>query len=287
MITRNDPCWCNSGKKWKKCHYPQQQKNLYDPTAYKKNYNIILKTPEQIEGIRHACQITKNILDKLAAKASAGITTNELDQLSMQLHKEAQASPAPLGYGSPPFPKSICTSLNEVICHGIPNDEPLQEGDFLNIDVSAIVNGFYGDCSKMIAIGEIDSEKKRVMQTSKRCLDEAIKVLKPGLLLHVIGDVITKIAEEQHCSVVHQFVGHGVGLHFHEAPTVFHSKNNSNIPLAPGMIFTIEPMINAGKPEGIIDQNNQWVCYTIDKRPSAQFEHTVLITETGCEVLTQ
>lgn len=287
MITRNDLCWCDSGKKWKKCHYPQQQENPYDPVLYKKKYNIILKTSEQIAGIRHACQVTKHILDKLCEKASAGMTTNELDQISMKLHQEAQAIPAPLGYGSPPFPKSICTSLNEVICHGIPDDTPLKEGDFLNIDVSAIVNGFYGDCSKMVAIGEIDQEKKRVMQTSKECLEEAIKILKPGLLLQAIGEIITKIAEEKQCSVVHQFVGHGVGLHFHEAPTIFHSRNHSCIPLAPGMIFTIEPMINAGKPDGIIDPSNQWVCYTIDKKPSAQFEHTVLITNTGCEVLTQ
>ncbi|MBP9841566.1 MAG: methionyl aminopeptidase [Simkaniaceae bacterium] len=285
MIERNDSCWCGSEKKWKKCHFPTLPKeNL--KSLYLKQYQIILKTPEQIKGIRASCQLASNILKALCSAAKAGVTTNELDALAAKLVRAAGAIAAPLGYGSPPFPKSICTSLNEVICHGIPNDKPLVEGDFLNIDVTTILGGYYGDCSAMVAIGEISAEKKRIMETAYTCLMEACAILKPGIPLSKIGDVIEDIAAKQGCSVVNEFVGHGVGISFHEAPQVSHHKNSSKIPLAPGMTFTIEPMINGGVRRSVIDPRNQWEARTADGKPSAQWEHTVLITETGYELLT-
>lgn len=289
MIGRNDPCWCGSGKKWKKCHFPElstmaDEGKLSD--RYYKQYKIVLKTQEQIEGIKRACQLTAQILDKVCQMAKEGVTTNELNKYAEKLHREAGAIAAPLGYGDPPFPKSICTSLNDEICHGIPDDEPLKNGDILNIDVSAILNGYYGDCSRMVMIGDVSHQKYLVCNVAYECLHRAIKIVKPGVLLHEIGDVITDYATAQGCSVVNQFVGHGVGLNFHEPPQVPHHRNTLKIPLAAGMIFTIEPMINAGKPEGKINPDNLWEATTVDGKPSAQWEHTVLITETGYEILT-
>ncbi len=289
MISRNDPCWCKSGQKWKKCHYPQE-----NPAAtitnqalqYKKQYGIILKTEKQIDGIRKACKLAAHILEEACKAAKEGITTNEINDLVIKLHKEAGAIPAPLGYGDPPFPKAICTSLNDVICHGIPDNIPLKNGDFLNIDVTSILNGYYGDCSKMVAIGKIDPEKKRVMETSYECLMRSIAILKPGVLIHEIGDIIDAYATANNCSVVDQFVGHGVGLDFHEPPQIPHHLNDLNIPLAEGMTFTIEPMINGGKSKAIIDKIDGWTARTIDGHPSAQWEHTLLITKNGYEILT-
>ncbi|MFN0065021.1 MAG: methionyl aminopeptidase [Chlamydiales bacterium] len=286
---RNDPCWCGSQKKWKKCHFPQHDPSKKEDelaNQYLRQYQIILKTPEQIEGIRKACQFSAHVLNELCKMAKAGVTTNEIDALSDKLHKEAGAVAAAQGYGSPPFPKGICTSLNEVICHGIPNDIPLKEGDIMNIDVASILNGYYGDCSRMVTIGKISAEKTLVVDVAKEALDRAIKILKPGVLLLQIGEEIESYAERKGCSVVYQFVGHGVGLHFHEAPQIHHNRNQVNIPLAAGMIFTIEPMINAGVPEGLVDPHDGWVTRTKDGLPSAQWEHTVLITETGYEILT-
>ena len=285
MISRNDPCWCGSGSKWKKCCYPKASPTSLK-SKYLKKYGILLKTEEEIEKIRFACSVTKKILSRLCSEAKTGVTTQELDDLSMELHKEFGAIPAPLGYGSPPFPKSICTSLNEVICHGIPDKRKLQEGDILNIDVSCVVDGFYGDTSRMVLIGEVNEEKKHVCMVSKECLTRAIKICKPGTLVSEIGDVIEEYAASQKCSVVNQFVGHGVGKQFHESPEIPHHYNDIDIPMAPGMTFTIEPMINIGVRDGVVDPNDQWTARTKDGKPSAQWEHTLLITENGHEVLT-
>ncbi|MFY7843054.1 MAG: methionyl aminopeptidase [Rhabdochlamydiaceae bacterium] len=289
MNLRNEPCWCGSQKKWKKCHFPEKpslKNSSQIAEKYFKQYGIIIKTPEQIAGIKQACHVASHILNELCLKAKAGITTNELNDYANLLHKEFGAIPAPLGYGDPPFPKSICTSLNEVICHGIPDNRPLQEGDIVNIDVTSIVNGYYGDLSRMVCIGQIDENKQRVVDVSLECLQKSIQILKPGVPLYAIGDIIEEHAKLHRCSVVNQFVGHGIGVYFHENPQVFHHSNNCEILLAPGMTFTIEPMINAGKREGIVDKHDHWTTRTIDNQPSAQWEHTILITETGHEVLT-
>jgi methionyl aminopeptidase len=288
MIFRYDTCWCGSGQKWKECHFPKEEPLDALPLQdlYLKKYGIILKTKEQIKKIRNACRLAAQILDKTCAMAKTGVSTNALNTFAHQLHLEAGASPAPLGYGTPPFPKSICTSLNDVICHGIPDDIPLKEGDILNIDVTTILDGYYGDCSRMVCIGAIDAEKKRVVDVSHECLMRSIAILKPGVLLCEIGKTIESYANSHRCSVVTLFVGHGTGLEFHEQPQVPHHRNTLNIPLAQGMTFTIEPMINAGRRSGYIDAKDHWTARTSDGSPSAQWEHTLLITEDGHEILT-
>ncbi len=289
MLSRNDLCWCGSGKKWKKCHFPSCGKSEESSRReeYLKKYGILLKTQEQIVGIRRSCKLAAYILEKTCQMAKVGITTNELNDYAHQLHLEAGAIPAPLGYGIPPFPKSICTSLNDTICHGIPNGEPLKNGDILNIDITCILNGYFGDCSKMVAIGEIDAEKKKVIDVSYECLMRSIRILKPGVLVCEIAEVIEPYAKAQGCSVVYQFVGHGTGTNFHEAPQIPHHLNKIRIPLAEGMTFTIEPMINAGSASAYIDPKDQWTAKTSDGKPSAQWEHTLLITKNGHEILTQ
>lgn len=288
MLNRNEPCWCGSGKKWKKCHYPAGPQSSAEilKSRYLKSYGILLKNPEQIDGIRKAGHLAASILNTLCEAAKAGVTTNELNALADKLHKEAGATPAPLGYGDPPFPKSICTSLNEVICHGIPSDVPLKEGDILNIDVTSILNGYYGDCSKMVAIGAISEEKQRVYDVSYECLKRSTALLKPGIFVYEIGEVIEDYATSQGCSVVNQFVGHGVGVSFHEAPQIPHHYNKVGIQLVEGMIFTIEPMINAGVRSAVIDPKDDWTARTGDLRASAQWEYTLLITQNGHEILT-
>lgn len=292
MIGRNDLCWCGSNKKWKKCHYPSEG-NGQAPTGdrlkkeYLRDFDIIIKDKHQIDKIRAACHLSASILEAVCKEAKAGVSTLELSQLSDRLHKEAGAIPACKDYGYPPFPAGICISLNEVICHGIPDAKTiLKEGDILNIDVSSILDGFYGDCSKMVVVGKTTPEKQNVVDAAYECLMESGAILKPGVLVSEIGTMIEAAARRRGCSVVYQFVGHGVGVEFHEGPQVPHTRNNVDIPLVPGMTFTIEPMINAGKADAVIDKGDKWTARTIDGKPSAQYEHTFLITETGYEILT-
>lgn len=286
MIGRNDPCWCGSGNKWKKCHWPDSGENLDIKKEYKKHFGIRLKSPEEIKGIRAASYLSADILNKLCKAAQPGVTTLELDDYARELHKKAGAIPAPLGYGEPPFPAAICTSLNEMICHGIPNKTPLKEGDILNIDVSPILDGYFGDCSRMVAIGEISDEAKKLIDVTYECLMAACNITRPGLLINAFGDEIERIAQKNGFSVVDQFVGHGVGVDFHEAPEIPHHANKSAIPIAAGMTFTIEPMINVGVRTGILDPKNHWEARTADNKLSAQCEHTLLVTEEGHEILT-
>ncbi len=279
MNDRNRPCFCGSGKKFKHCHGKE-----FD--HYWRNWHILLKTPEQIAGIRKACQTAAHILDETCKRAKEGVTTDELNDFAHDLHRQLGAKPAPLGYGDPPYPKSICTSLNDVVCHGIPDATPLRDGDILNIDVTAIVDGYYGDCSRMVSIGNISAEKALVIKAAHGSLLAAIDILRPGIPLNAIGEAIEAYAIPLGCSVVHQFVGHGVGVLFHEEPQIFHNRNRCTTPLAAGMTFTIEPMINAGLAEAQIDSHDRWTARTIDGKASAQWEHTILITETGHEILT-
>lgn len=289
MIGRNDVCWCGSGQKWKKCHFPNlgnagisdEIKRLY----YKKHH-IIIKNKIQIDGIREACKLSSSILDQTAKMAKEGVTTAELNDFAHQLHMKAGAIPGSLHYGHPPFPASICTSLNEVICHGIPDHIPLKEGDILNIDVALLYKGYYGDNSRMVVIGKTTPERQLVVDVSYECLMRSVSILKPGIPVSAIGEVIESYANSKGCSVVHQFVAHGVGVEFHEGPQVPHCRNKMDIKLVPGMTFTIEPMINAGVRDAVIDASNSWVARTKDRRASAQWEHTLLITEDGCEILT-
>ncbi|MEI8365246.1 MAG: methionyl aminopeptidase [Parachlamydiaceae bacterium] len=291
MISRNEPCWCGSGKKWKHCHFPKEG-TIHVPSTediksqYFRKYHIRLKTEEEIEGIRRACKLTSEILDKTCAMAKEGVTTQELNDYAHQLHLEAGATPAPFHYGEPPFPKSICTSINEVICHGIPGPTTLSEGDIVNIDLSCLLNGYYGDCSRMVTIGTVSPERQLVVDVSYECLMKAIEKLKPGVPLSIIGETIESHADKRGCSVVYQFVAHGVGIEFHEGPQIPHHRNSNNIILVPGMTFTIEPMINAGVADAVIDRQDKWTARTRDGKASGQWEHTVLITDTGHEILT-
>lgn len=290
MINRNDPCWCGSKKKWKQCHYPhqgeQRKKNSDIKTEYLTKHHIIIKNDEQIRGIRESGHLAAQILDATCNFAREGVSTQELNDFAEKLHKDAGAIAAPLHYGHPPFPKSICTSLNDVICHGIPDKTKLKSGDILNIDITCIFKGYYGDCSRMVTIGNVSPEQELVVDVAYECLMRSIALLRPGIPINRIGDLIETYAISQGCSVVHQFVAHGVGVKFHEGPQIAHFRNNLNILLVPGMTFTIEPMINAGVPEAVIDPYDKWTARTKDGKPSAQWEHTLLITEDGYEILT-
>jgi methionyl aminopeptidase len=253
---------------------------------YLNNFRIHLKNKEQIEGIKKASRLAAFILDQTAQMAKAGVTTNELNDFAHNLHIKYGATPAPLQYGFPPFPKSICTSVNEVICHGVPNDIPLKEGDIVNIDITANLNGYYGDVSCMVMVGEVFDDKKLVVEVSKECLKRAIDVVKPFNLISDIGAAIEPYATSKGCSTVRQFVGHGIGIHFHEYPQIPHNLNKQHIPFVPSMTFTIEPMINRGQIEHTLDKDDKWTVRTKDLKPSAQWEHTILVTENGCEILT-
>jgi methionyl aminopeptidase len=287
-MNRNNPCWCGLNQKIKQCCRPSN----FAPgvkahaNAQLAMRNVILKDEHQIQGIRQACHLAAKILDLTCAKAKAGVSLNELNDYAHQLFSDAGALPAPLGYGNPPYPKSICISLNEVICHGIPDEYCLQAGDIANIDVSCQYQGFFGDCSRMVCIGTIDPIKQKVVDVSYDCLMKAIQVVKPGAYLSEIGDAIDRHARLNNCSVVDVFVGHGLGLFFHEGPDVAHHRNQDHLPLVAGMTFTIEPMINAGVKHAVVDPTDKWTARTKDGLPSAQWEHALLVTQTGVEILT-
>ncbi|HOV48763.1 MAG TPA: methionyl aminopeptidase [Anaerolineae bacterium] len=285
-LSRNDPCWCGSGKKYKHCHFKSDMLGLTAPgsAGHPQRPDIIIKTPEQIEGIRRSCQLTRRILDEITPRIAPGITTDDINRWVHELTVAAGAIPAPLHYRG--FPKSVCTSLNEVICHGIPGDRVLVEGDILNVDVTSILDGYYGDASRMFLVGEVAPEARRLVEVTRECLDLGIAQVRPGNTTGDIGHVIQQHAESQGYSVVRMFVGHGVGVHFHEPPDIAHYGHpHTGVSLVPGMIFTIEPMINIGTYEVVI-LDDGWTALTADGSLSAQWEHTVLVTADGVEVLT-
>ncbi len=247
---------------------------------------IIIKTPEQIEGIRKSCQLAAKTLDFAEQFVKIGVSTAYIDEKIEEFILSNNAIPAPKGYNG--FPKASCISPNNVVCHGIPSPNTiLAEGDIINIDITTILNGFYGDTSRMFALGKISSEAQNLIIATTHCLNLGIEQVKPGNYFGNIGFVINRYAKAKGFSVVYEFCGHGVGLYFHEEPQVDHtSRRNSGSKMKPGMIFTIEPMINQGKPKTSIDRFDGWTARTVDSKLSAQFEHTVLVTETGFEVLT-
>ncbi len=250
---------------------------------------IIIKDKNQIEGIRKSSKLAATTLKYLSQFVKPGISTEEINKLAHQFIINAKAIPAPLNYSG--FPKSICTSINNVVCHGIPcKTDILKEGDIVNIDVTTILNGYYGDVSATFPVGKISKEAKDLIETTKKCLDDSIKSLKPGKLLNdCVGKVIEPIVKKKGYSIVRELGGHGVGIDFHEDPFVFHfDTEQEKTVLKEGMIFTIEPMINASLNSQItIDKNDGWTIRTMDGSLSAQFEHTVLITKTGSEILTK
>ena len=291
-ISRNDPCWCGSGAKYKKCHMNSDlesdnkpdKKNGQESFIGKTANGIIIKTPKQVDGIRISSQITKDTLDMIGNHIKAGISTDEINSIVHDYIIQRGAIPAPLNYHG--FPKSVCTSLNNVICHGIPDKTILKDGDIINIDVTTIYNGYFGDASRMYIIGEISDNVRKLVDVSKECLNIALTRVKPYADFSEIGLVIEEHAKKNGFSVVKDYGGHGIGLSFHEEPHIHHySKKKSGIKMLPGMTFTIEPMINSGKYRSKV-LNDDWTAVTADNSLSSQWEHTILVTETGYEILT-
>jgi len=247
---------------------------------------IIIKNGEQIEKIRKSCYLAAQTLDFAEQFVQPGISTGFINTKVEEFIVSYGAVPATKGYNG--FPKSSCISLNEVVCHGIPSEQTiLKEGDILNVDITTILDGYYGDTSRMFTVGEISSEAISLIKATKHCLDLGIQQVKPDNYFGNIGFVISRYARAQGYSVVYDFCGHGVGINFHEAPSVDHtSRKNTGQRMKQGMIFTIEPMINQGKPSTSVDKKDGWTARTVDRKLSAQFEHTVLVTHTGVEVLT-
>lgn len=286
-INRNDPCWCGSGKKYKNCHEAFDEKlKQYEIKGIEIPPRKIIKTPAQIEGIRESAKINIAVLDEVADKIRIGMTTEDIDKIVYDATTKMGGIPAPLNYEG--FPKSVCTSLNNVVCHGIPTDqEKLLDGDIINVDVSTIYNGYFSDSSRMFCMGDVDPVWKRLVDVTKECVQIGIEHAKPWTLLGDLGAAVHKHAVDNGYSVVREIGGHGCGVEFHEDPFVSYvSLPGTGMLLVPGMCFTIEPMVNMGTDEIFEDEYNGWTIYTDDDKPSAQWEVQVLITEDGCEVVT-
>lgn len=247
---------------------------------------VPIKTPEEIEAMRKACQGAARVLEMLTPHVQPKVTTAHLDALAHQFITETlKAIPAPLNYRG--FPKSICTSVNHVVCHGIPSDKTLKNGDIVNIDITIILDGWHGDTSRMFYVGEPSVKARRICEVAHQALMIGIDAVKPGATLGDIGHAIQTYAEGERCSVVREYCGHGIGREFHEPPQVLHyGKPGQGLELAPGMTFTIEPMINLGKPQTKLLPDD-WTVITRDRSLSAQWEHTLAVTDTGVDVLTQ
>jgi len=284
-VGRNDPCPCGSGKKFKKCCIAKTDVEPQNLEAfYGQKYRIRLKKPEDIEGIRKAGRLVLDTLDLVEARLKPGLVTDEINDWVHAFTLKNGATPAPLNYRG--FPKSVCVSANEVICHGIPGERVLQDGDIVNVDVTSILNGYYADANKTFMVGTPGADAKKIVAVARECIKRGISMVKPGNTLGDIGWAIQSYAEDQGCSVVREFVGHGVGFDFHEPPQVPHfGQKGYGIELIPGMVFTVEPMINLGKKELKVLADN-WTAITRDNSLSAQFEQTILVTENGSESLT-
>lgn len=284
-VGRNDPCPCGSGLKFKKCCLdiggvePINLKKLYT-----QKYKIRFKKEKDIEGIKRAGRLVIDTLNLVEAEIRPGITTDDINTLVHEFTIQNNAIPATLNYKS--YPKSVCVSVNEVICHGIPRKRVLKEGDIVNVDVTPILNGYYADASKTFFVGTPGSEAKKIVRVARESLRRGMSMVRPENTIGDIGWAIQKYAEGEGCSVVREFVGHGVGFEFHEPPQVPHfGKKGEGIDLVPGMVFTIEPMINLGQ-RYLTVLEDKWTAVTKDGSLSAQFEQTLLVTANGFESLT-
>lgn len=287
-MERNELCWCGSGKKYKKCHMNIDERLLL-LTAEGEIVpdRKILKTPEQIEKIKKSAALNTAVLDHVAKHIHAGMSTEEIDKLVYDYTVSHGGIPAPLGYEG--FPKSVCTSLNNEICHGIPDENIiLEEGDIINVDVSTILDGYFSDASRMFTIGQISERAGKIVRVTEECVELGLAAAKPWAHLGDIAHAINSHAQANGYSVVEDIGGHGIGLEFHEDPFVSYViPEGTGMVLVPGMMFTIEPMINEGSPDFFVDEDNDWTVYTEDDGLSAQIEYMVLITETGAEILTK
>lgn len=285
QVGRNTPCPCGSGRKYKKCCLdklelvPEELKKLYA-----QKYNIKLKEPADIEGIRSAGRLVLETLDLIESEIRPGMTTDDINTLVHKFTLKNGAIPAPLNYRG--FSKSVCVSVNEVICHGIPGPRVLKNGDIVNVDVTPILNGYYADANKTFFVGAPGPDARKIVQVARESLKRSMQAVKPGNTVGDIGWAIQEYAESQGCSVVREFVGHGVGFDFHEPPQIPHfGRRSEGIVLVPGMVFTIEPMINLGA-RYLTVLEDKWTAVTKDGSLSAQFEQTILVTDQGFESLT-
>ncbi|GAA4654068.1 methionyl aminopeptidase [Anaerocolumna aminovalerica] len=285
-IGRNDLCWCGSGIKYKKCHESFDEK-----LSWYKNQGCIIpprkiiKNPEQIIGIRESGKINIAVLDFISEQLHIGMATEQIDHLIYEKTVALGGIPATLNFEG--FPKSVCTSINDQVCHGIPSsDVLLKDGDIINIDVSTIYNGFFSDSSRMFCIGNVSPEKKKLVEVAKECIELGLEQIKPWGFLGDMGQAVHEHAMSNGYTVVQEIGGHGIGLQFHEEPWVSYvSKKGTEMLLAPGMVFTIEPMVNMGTDKIFVDDNDGWTVYTGDGMPSAQWEVMVLVTNNGYEIL--
>ncbi len=286
-VGRNDPCPCGSGRKYKKCCLTKQKRIPAQADVselYRTRYKIRIKKPRDIEGIRRAGRLVIETLDLVEASLRVGMTTEEINRIVHDHTVQNGAVPAPLNYRG--FPKSTCVSVNEVICHGIPGDRVVRSGDIVNVDVTSILNGYFADANKTFFAGPPGPDARHIVEVARTSLRRGIEMVRPGNTIGDIGWAIQQYAEGAKCSVVREFVGHGVGFEFHEPPQVPHyGRRGEGVPLVPGMVFTIEPMINLGKKELRV-LSDKWTAVTRDASLSAQFEQTVLVTENGYESMT-
>ncbi len=283
---RNDECWCGSGKKYKKCHlvHDERLQELYEQ-GFEVPQRSMLKTAADIEGIKRSAAINIGVLDYVAEHIGPGVTTAEVDRWVHDFTVEHGGIPADLNYEG--YPKSVCTSINEVVCHGIPSeDDVLREGDIVNVDCSTILDGYYSDSSRMFCIGEVSEERRRLVEETKKALEAGLAAVKPWGLLGDVGAAVNEHAKSCGYSVVREFGGHGIGLDFHEDPFVSHvAEAGTGMVLAPGCCFTIEPMINAGEQEIDMSDPNGWTVRTADRSDTAQWEFQLVVTEDGYELL--
>ena len=285
-IGRNEPCWCGSGKKYKFCHRDFDEKiEMYKSEGHIVPSHKIIKTPAQIEKIKESCKINVAVLDLVEKNICEGMSTAEIEKVVYDMTVKMGGVPATLNYRG--FPHSVCTSVNEQVCHGFPSENViLKSGDIVNVDCSTILDGYFSDSSRMFCIGDVSEEKRKLVEVTKECVYRGLEQVKPWGFLGDIGEAVNSHAKANGYSVVKEIGGHGVGLEFHEDPWVgYTTKRGEEMLLVPGMIFTIEPMINMGKADIYTDDKNGWEIYTRDGLPSAQWEIMVLVTEEGYEVL--
>ena len=283
---RNDPCWCGSGKKYKKCHIDFDEKiEEFEVAGHIVPSHAILKNAEQIEKIKESARINIAVLDYVAEHIKAGISTAEIDKWVYDITTQMGGVPAPLNFEG--FPKSVCTSINNEVCHGIPSEDVIiKDGDIINVDVSTNLNGYFSDSSRMFCIGNVSEENRKLVEETKNAVYEGLKQVKPWGFLGDMGQAVNDYVKSKGYSVVREVGGHGIGLEFHEDPWVSYiSKKGTEMLMVPGMIFTIEPMVNAGKPDIFVDEDNGWTIYTEDNSMSAQWEIQVLVTEDGYEII--
>jgi methionyl aminopeptidase len=286
-IGRNEPCWCGSGRKYKTCHMALDEKiESYALKGHMVPNHDMIKTPEQLEGIRESSKINIAVLDEISEKIHEGMCTEDIDVMVNEITAKMGGIPAPLHYDG--YPKSVCVSINEVVCHGIPCKERfLQSGDIVNVDVSTIYKGYFSDSSRMYMIGDVPEEKQKLVRVAKECVEKGLEQVKPWNFLGDMAQAVNDHAKANGYSVVREIGGHGVGLEFHEEPFVSYVTSKwTEMLMVPGMVFTIEPMVNMGKADIYIDDKDGWTVYTEDGKPSAQWEVTLAVTEDGYEILT-